>query len=531
LQLTESAQGVARGPFARLLEWYCALARRERIACLLVALVALGGRAAMLPHWHVPMAGVHDEFSYLLAGDTYASGRLTNPPHPMWEHFETFHVLQQPTYMSKYPPLQGLVLAFGQRVFGEPWIGVWLSVGLMCAAICWMLQGWIAPPWALLGGLMVAVRIGLVTYWMNSYWGGAIAALGGALVLGAAPRIARSRRVQDAIVFAVGLAILMNSRPFEGVVLTALATVALCFWLPLRVLVRLLVPAGAVLLVTVLLMGYYNKRVTGDALLFPYVAHDRQYAAESLFLWNTEHVTHEYRHAVLREYWAEWQPQMMREVRKNLPSEFFTRLGTLYGFYFELWPVLAVVLIWPFRLANREERWTALILVLFLGLTVAPVGGILPHYSAPIAALLYLRLLQALSRLPSLRIAGKPIGAIVLAGLLTAWMVKSGTLLMQPEQEPKVGWERAGVVQQLERTPGNHLVIVHYGPKHSVHDEWVYNRADIDASRIVWAREMGKEADAKLVQYFNGRQVWTLDADEVKLSALSNQPSAPNAER
>ena len=232
--------------------------------------LTLGARAALLPWVHVPKPVYQDEFSYLLAADTYASSRLANPTPPFWEHFESFHIIMHPTYASKYQPVQGLVMAFGEKFFGEPWIGVWLSAGLMCGLTCWMLQGCVAPGWALLGRLLLALRIGIFSYWMNSYWGGAVAAIGSAFIFGGLPRIGLRKQFGHAATLALGMVILINSRPYDGAVLTVLAALCLAWWLLRKnrtpfvfALRRVVLPIAGILAVTAIFMAYFNYRVTG----------------------------------------------------------------------------------------------------------------------------------------------------------------------------------------------------------------------------------------------------------------------------
>src|SRR6266446_4335282 len=241
------------------------LSRRRALAMAALFIGVIAIRVSLLPVLPVPSPGIHDEFSYLLMADTFAHGRLANPTHPMWLSFETFHVNWFPTYSSKYPPAQGFVLAVG-FLLGHPWIGVLLSNAVMVAAVLWMLQAWLPARWAFLGGILVALKFGIASYWINSYWGGVTAAIGAALVLGALPRIARSVETKDALLMGLGIALLANSRPFEGFLFCIPVGCWFFWWLagktksrvPARTPIRnVLVPLAAVMALSVAFMGYY----------------------------------------------------------------------------------------------------------------------------------------------------------------------------------------------------------------------------------------------------------------------------------
>src|SRR3989442_2786202 len=147
------------------------LARRRALSVVAIGISALVARAALLPWVPIAEPSIHDEFSYLLAADTFASGRLTNPTHPMWRHFESFHINHQPTYASMYPPAQGLVLAAGQVIGGHPWGGGGGRARGMCAALPRVFPGGVAPRRGPLCGFPAVTRFGIASYWMNRYWG------------------------------------------------------------------------------------------------------------------------------------------------------------------------------------------------------------------------------------------------------------------------------------------------------------------------------------------------------------------------
>src|SRR5581483_10223061 len=190
---------------------------KDAIALLIVVAASFTLSIGAAALHGMPLPGYHDDFAYLLDADTFAHGRLSNPTHPLWPHFETMHVLQVPRYIAKFPIGQGLVFAAGIVLFGHPLPAMWLVAAAACAAIWWALRVWTSPSLAFLGGIAAAVHPTFLD-WTESYHGGAIAALGGALVLAGAGRLRSKPTVAISAVMGFGTVLLAISRPYEGLV-------------------------------------------------------------------------------------------------------------------------------------------------------------------------------------------------------------------------------------------------------------------------------------------------------------------------
>jgi hypothetical protein len=525
--------------FSRVEGSFQRLAHRRGLSVTAIGLAVLILRMAMLPMLPIPKPVNADDFSFLFAADTFAHGRITNPTPTMWTHFETMHISMKPAYVSMFFPAEGLVLALGQVLFGQPWFGMLLASALMCATLCWMLQGWLPPGWALLGGMLIVLRIGLFSYWINMYTGGGtVAALGGALVLGALPRIVRGGRLRNGVLLATGVLILANSRPFEGLLLCLPVLFVLGRWLlvgtnrpALPVLLRAAVIPAILMLAAGSWMAYYNYRNFGSPLTLPYTVNRATYAVAPHFIW--ESPTHEpvYRYKVMRDYYVQFELaefQKIHSISGFLPQTLI-KLTRVFLFFSGLALIPPLIMVRRVFMDRRTRFLVLCLIPLIIGLVAE--AGIRSYYLAPFVAVFYAVGLQAMRHMRHWKPGGQPVGSAMVRFLVTTCVVLAavdlwarplhlGVPLSQNAVwtceclgAPQPGAERARIETVLEQMPGKQLVLVRYGANHNPIEEWVYNSAEIDSAKVIWARDSDSSNNEELIRYYKDRQVWLVQPD------------------
>ncbi|MBK7950862.1 MAG: hypothetical protein IPK00_19405 [Deltaproteobacteria bacterium] len=507
--------------------------RTHRTVLVVFALAFLSGLANGLVRYPVP--AVNDEFGYLLSADTFAHGRLANPSHPLWQHFETIGVSHQPAYIAKYPPATAAFLAIGQVVFGHPWWGQLLAYALAAAATAWMLRVWVGPRWALVGGVMVALHPNLQRFqfydygwtnysWSHSYWGGAVAMLGAALVFGGVRRFVIRPRFVDGLATAIGAALLMNSRPLEGLLICLPFGVVLLARLlrgriePAIFLRRLAAPGALVLLPLLVFMSLNNTATSGSPTRLVHQHYADQYGAAAEFLFQTPRTPPEsYRNVEMARFYLEWVRPAF-DARRSDPAEYFESriraFGKLFWTFFSTsWPAL---LAFPLLLRDRWFRLAGVSIAVSLALLLTTFD-FHPHYAAPAAPLFFAVMTASAAQLLRLGRRESLVGRCILVPVV-AITICIRLWALPPAQEfevtPKNDWPRMRqfVVEELGRLPEKDLVLVSTRADHLMFQNWVHNGADLENGEVLFARDLGLPLRGNpIVDYYADRKLWHLD--------------------
>ncbi len=520
--------------------WGARIALNRALCISLILIAPILIRVALLPWNPIPSPWVPDEFSHLLIADTLSHGRFANPAHPLWQHFESVHVFFQPVYASAYFPALGIVMAAG-KFLGHYWIGILLSSGLMCAALLWMLYGILPARWALLGGILVVVKWGVASYWVNSYWGGTVPAAAGALVLGAYVRLRKRPSAVNAVALGMGLVALAYSRPLEGFVFAAPAIVALAWQYArkyrLHQPIRVALPVTTIGIAGLLGLASYCKAITGSPFTVPYAVNQRLYGWPLTLPWQHPQPV-VYRHNDLRLYY-EWEQcvQHRKSDVKDAIAFSSLKLAPLWSFF--CGPALTIPL-FGIRKWWRDRRIRMPLVCASLCLTLAMIIAAYPHYIAPVAGCVLVIVIQGIRHLRMSKSGIALSRAVVLACILilpvrafldsTRFPSTSAGLHAWSAQGSGQGVWRANILRRLESMPGGHIVFVQYNRTVYLTTEWVYNEADIDAARVVWAQDMGDTANKEVLRYYPNRRAWIVRPDDAPGKLIPYDPALARAE-
>jgi len=281
--------------------------------------------------------------------------------------------------------------------------------------------------------------------------------------------------------------------------------------------------------------GYYYYRVTGSPTRMTYQVDSQVYNPVPYFLWQTPRAEPTYHHQILRQFYEQDLTQFSEHrTLAGFLHYSADRAGSLWSFY--LGAVLTIPLLaLPWAFTDRRMRFPLIVIGLGGIALMAETWG-MPHYAAPATGLFFLIVTQCSRHLALWTWRGKALGRLLVLAipvfLFVTLIVRVTTAMVHPGIEktwPRGNRNRAAIVSSLEVLPGKHLILVRYAPKHDPKLEWVYNAANIDDSKIVWARDMDENDNQELLRYFKDRQIWTIFIDDVSPPRLSRYSTSSSA--
>lgn len=479
---------------------------------LLVLLLAAAASLLAVAIHGAPVPHIHDEFTYLFAGQTYAGLQLANPSPPSPESFWSPHLLVEPTFASKYPPAQGMFLAVGYWL-GDPLIGLLLSGLVAALALHWALRAVVAPVAALATLAAFSFSALYLGAWVRTYMGGLVAFACAALVIGFFLRLRRHRATATAwAALGVGAAGLFLSRPFEGAIVCLLTGLAYLpavrhSWRGYPVAFR----RGAVIAFAPLALAFglqvnLNQAVTGSPWRMPHAEFQAQYMNQPIFIWQSPQPARKpsellaaAESALLAQgNWRAHVAQSFDGMRAaaaevgGLPLPWWIFLGLAFLAWLE-WRLLAVLSGFPLlhALSNYLQ---------------------LHFYFAPVAPIWFLAIgamLHAVAQPARLRIA-----AATLTILVPATLALPG-LLERPSTHAYR--HRHDLLQALSQRPPN-LAFVRYDASANPHLAIVYNDPRL-RNHTLLVNDLDAAANCRVLAAFPGREIWRVTIEEAGMTA------------
>jgi hypothetical protein len=348
----------------------------------------------------------------------------------------------------------------------------------------------------------------------------------------------RTIRSRDAVWMGIGVSILANSRPYEGLLLAIGIGVTLVARIVRRgspdwrsLLMRGALPMLIPVSLTAVFMCIYFQSTTGNPFVSPYQVYNHTYGVMPLpnWIWMRLMPAPRYRYPLIKAYFTEWEAPLFlygKTIRGFVRLHIVARIEQVYWFF--LGPALGVSLLAAWRTVSDRRIRPLLWIGLFVafGQSLQPIFNV--HYAAPITGALMALTLQGFRHLRVWSPSGRPVGQFVVRSIPAICFL----MVLVRIAHPLAAYEwnrgrldiwccantgnlaREDIVERLLAMGGRHLIMAHYKPNHVVHIEWVYNAADIDNSNVVFARELDAASDRELMEYFKDREVWVLDADQ-----------------